>query len=59
MASVGFVSNERKELVVMFDEGLKDCCSHREASVSGHGESKKVSNSGTHDSIFLSFGSVK
>lgn len=55
MASVGLVSNERKELVEMEidDEvGLKDCCSHWDASVSGQGELMKMSNNGTQDSIF-------
>lgn len=49
------VSNERKEEVeteAVNEEGSKDFCSHIDASVSGHGELMKISNSGTHLSIF-------
>lgn len=48
-------SNERKEEVeteAVNEEGSKDFCSHIDASVSGHGELMKISNSGTHLSIF-------
>lgn len=42
--SVGLVSSERKELVEMAvgPGWLKDCCNHRDASVSGQGEFKNI-----------------
>lgn len=55
----GFVSKEIKELVVIGvevdddDVALKDCCSHRDASTSGVGLLRKMSMSGSHDSMFL------
>lgn len=48
------MSNERKEDVEMggaVEEGLKERCSHRDASVSGQGELMKMSNRGIHRSI--------
>lgn len=57
MASMGLVSKERKEpVVIRFDEEtLKDCCNHIDASVSGVKELRKMSNSGTHCSISVRF----
>lgn len=55
----GLVSKERKELavigVVVEDDNvvaLKHCCSQRDASISGVGLFMKMSNNGTHASIF-------
>lgn len=56
-ASCGFASSDRKEAVVMgaaaeVEDGEKDSCSHRDASVSGVGELRNMPNSGVHGSIF-------
>lgn len=42
--SVGLLRSERKEVVEMVVEPdwLKDCCNHRDASVSGQGEFKNI-----------------
>lgn len=44
---------EEVEMGVVFDEGSKDFCSYVEASFSGHGEFKKMSNNGTQHSILF------
>lgn len=54
MASEGLISRERKDVVEMggeVDGVLNISCNHCEASLSGHAEFKKISNSGIHDSI--------
>lgn len=56
-ASVDCIRRARKEAVEIememegFDEGLKEDCSHSDASVSGHVEFMNISSNGTHDSI--------
>lgn len=59
MVGMGFESRERKEIVVIGVEGGEEVvvvddwcdCSHRDASVSGVGEFRKMSKSSLHDSI--------
>lgn len=57
MASNGFERRERKEAVVTgvaeVEDEEKDSCSHRDASVSGVGELRNMSNSGVHGSMLV------
>lgn len=56
MASKGFINKETKEAVEMRvlvdeEEVLKECFNHRDASNSGAGDLRKMSNSGIQASI--------
>lgn len=58
MVCEGLVSRERKDVVEMgveLDEASNVSCNHCDASLSGHAEFKKISNSGIQDFISLRF----